>query len=126
MHMEKERIDEIRKLGDKLAVYVKEQDDKRFFLNFYKVQRYDDFRTLLMRANNRYVRAGRAPLVEFNPYLIVFEEGDGVMRLDWKLARDLVLIRMIEQLYQGHWFTNNPDALPDEKEIGSDLAESEQ
>lgn len=126
MHMEKERIEEVRKLGDKLAVYVKEQDDKRFFLNFYKVQRYDDFRTLLMRANNRYVRAGKAPLVEFDPYLIVFEEGDGVMRLDWKLARDLVLIRMIEQLYEGRWFSNNPDALPDDKEIDTDLGENGQ
>ncbi len=45
MHMEKERIDEIRKLGDRLATYVKNKNDKRFFMNFYKVQRYDDFRT---------------------------------------------------------------------------------
>src|SRR6266581_3874796 len=48
MHMDKERIEEIRKLGDTLASYVKEQNDKGFLHNFYKVRRADDFRTLLI------------------------------------------------------------------------------
>jgi CRISPR-associated protein Cst1 len=126
MHMEKERIEEIRKLGDRLAAYVKEQNDKRFFLNFYKVQRYDDFRTLLMRANYKYVKAGKAPLITFDPYLTVFEEGYEIMRPDWRFARDLVLICMIEWLHTKRWFDENPDALPDDKEIDTALTESEQ
>src|SRR6266700_2846444 len=121
MHMEKERIEEIRKLGDRLAAYVKEQGDKRFFLNFYKVQRYDDFRTLLIRANYKYVKAGHAPLITFYPYLAVFEEGEEVPRADWSLARDLVLICMIEWLYKNNWFSEHADALPDDKELDTTL-----
>lgn len=126
MHMEPERIEEIRKLGDRLATYVQKENDKRFFLNFYKFQRYDDFRTLLVRANLKCVRAGREPLIELDPYLTVFEEGDEVMRPDWRFARDLVLIRVIECLHARHWFDANPDALPDEKDIDTALVENEQ
>ena len=115
--MNKERIEEIRKLGDRLAVYVKEQGDKRFFLNFYKVQRYDDFRTLLIRASYKNVKTGKAPLIELDPYLSIFEEGYEVMRPDWKFARDLVLIRMIESLHASNWLEQNLDALPDNQEL---------
>jgi CRISPR-associated protein Cst1 len=126
MHMEPERIEEIRKLGDRLATYAQKENDKRFFLNFYKLQRYDDFRTLLIRANLKNVRAGKEPLIELDPYLAVFEEGDEVARPDWRFARDLVLIRMIECLYARHWFDANPDAFPDDKDIDTSLTENEQ
>ena len=43
----------------------------------------------------------------------VFEEGDEVARPDWRLARDLVLIRMVERLYQLGWIGKNPDAIPE-------------
>ena len=49
IHMEKERITEIRQLGDTLASYVLEQNDKAFFRNFYRVRYANDFRTLLIR-----------------------------------------------------------------------------
>jgi CRISPR-associated protein Cst1 len=126
MHMEKERIEEIRKLGDRLAAYVKEQGDKRFFLNFYKVQRYDDFRTLLIRASYKNVKAGKAPLIELEPYLTIFEEGYEVIRPDWKFARDLVLIRMIEWLHTNNWLDQNLDALPDNQELDTALTDKEQ
>lgn len=124
--MEKERIEEIRKLGDRLAAYVKEQGDKRFFLNFYKVQRYDDFRTLLIRASYKNVKAGKAPLIELEPYLTIFEEGYEVIRPDWKFARDLVLIRMIEWLHTNNWLDQNLDALPDNQELDTALTDKEQ
>ncbi len=126
MHMEKERIEEIRKLGDRLAAYVNEQGDKRFFLNFYKVQRYDDFRTLLIRASYKNVKAGKAPLIELEPYLTIFEEGYEVIRPDWKFARDLVLIRMIEWLHTNNWLDQNLDALPDNQELDTALTDKEQ
>ena len=124
MHMEKERIEEIRKLGETLASYVKEQDDKGFFHNFYRVRRPSDFRTLLIRANYKYVKAGHAPLITFYPYLAVFEEGEEVPRADWSLARDLVLICMIEWLYKNNWFSEHADALPDDKELDTALLDN--
>ena len=41
--MEKKRIAAIKELGDRLAAYVKESDDKRFFNTFYTVKRSDFF-----------------------------------------------------------------------------------
>jgi CRISPR-associated protein Cst1 len=124
IHMDKQRIEEIRQLGDTLASYVKEQNDKGFFHNFYKVRRADDFRTLLIRANYQYVKAGRAPLIQLEPYLAVFEEGYEMMQPNWKFARDLVLIRMIERLYELHWFSDHPDALPDSRDIDTTTLDS--
>ncbi len=117
MHMDKERIEEIRKLGDTLASYVKEQNDKGFLHNFYKVRRADDFRTLLIRANYKYVKAGHPPLITLEPYMTIFEEGYEMMQPNWKFARDLVLIRIIERLHIDNWFGDNPDALPEGAEL---------
>lgn len=111
MHMEPERIDNIRELGDALADYVKGQNDKRFFRNFYITQRYDYLRNALIKANTEHVRRGNPPFLTFDGYIGVFEEGEELARLDWKLARDLVLIRMVEQLYAAGWLGANQDAL---------------
>ncbi|MBV9689450.1 MAG: type I-B CRISPR-associated protein Cas8b1/Cst1 [Ktedonobacteraceae bacterium] len=124
IHMDKQRIEEIRQLGDTLASYVKEQDDKGFFHNFYKVRWPDDFRTLLIRANYKYVKAGHTPLIKLEPYLAVFEEGYEMMQPNWKFARDLVLIRMIERLYELNWFSDHPDALPDTADIDTTTLDS--
>lgn len=112
MAMDKERIQEIRKLGDRLAVYVSEENDKRFFAAFFQ-HRYDYFRTVLIKANLTQVQRGRPPLITLDPYIAIFEEGDGVASPDWRLARDLVMIRMVEQLYQQGWLGSHPEAIPE-------------
>lgn len=111
--MEKERVESIRLLGDRLADYVSTENDRRFFRGFFTEQRYDFFRTLLIKANVANVRRGRPPIIMLDAYLDVFEEGDEVARSDWRLARDLVLIRMVEQLYAQGWLGKNPDAIPE-------------
>ena len=108
-HMEKERIEEIRKMGDKLADYVSSQNDRRFFREFFHQRRPSDVRTLLIRANLAHVRRGNPPIITLDPYIEVFEEGYGLERPDWWLARDLVFIRMVEQLYEQGWLGQNPD-----------------
>ncbi len=122
MNMEKERIDAIRTMGDQLAEYVSDENDRRFFRDFFAERRYDYFRTALIRANIAYVKRGNPPIITLDPYIEVFEEGDAVARPDWQLARDLVLIRMIERLYQQGWLGKNPDALPSEAEEQSATA----
>ncbi len=113
LHMDRDRIEQIRALGDNLAAYVSGQNDRRFFQQFFTVQRYGDLRTALIKANLAYVRNGHAPLITLDPYIAVFEEGDEVARPDWRLARDLVLIRMVERLYEQGWLGGNVDALPE-------------
>ncbi|RMD60059.1 type I-B CRISPR-associated protein Cas8b1/Cst1, partial [Candidatus Parcubacteria bacterium] len=72
LHMDKERIEQIRTLGDNLAAYVSGQNDRRFFRQFFTLQRYGDLRTALIKANLTYVRAGHAPLITLDPYITVF------------------------------------------------------
>lgn len=116
LNMEKERIEEIRKLGDQLAEYVSGENDRRFFRDFFTERRYGLFRNNLIKANLAHVKRGNPPFIMLDPYVAVFEEGDEVARSDWDLARDLVLIRMIERLYQQGWLGKNPDAIPTESE----------
>jgi CRISPR-associated protein Cst1 len=111
INMHKERIQQISTLGERLAQYVSSHNDRRFFREFFRQQRYDYLRTLLIRANLAQVRSGGAPLFGLDPYLTVFEEGDEVVRTDWRLSRDLVLIRMIEQLYALGWLGEQPELL---------------
>ncbi len=112
MHMNKERIDQIREIGDSLAVYVKEQNDKDFFRNF-RTNNYRYFRTSLLRASLAQVRRGRPPLLGFDPYVEVFEYAENDARPDWGLARDLVMLRMIEKLKELKWFDENSDSIPE-------------
>ena len=112
--MDKERVEQIRKMGDRLADYVSQQNDRRFFREFYTVWNYHEFRTALIKANLRHVKQGNPPIVEFDPYIKVFEEGNELARSNWQLARDLVLIRMVERLHKQGWLGSNVDVISEE------------
>lgn len=122
MHMDKERIEQIRTMGDRLAEYVSSQNDRRFFREFFTVQRYDFFRTALIKANLAHVKRGNPPIITLDPYIVVFEEGDELARPAWRLARDLVLIRMVERLYEQGWLGSNVDVLSEPAEEETELA----
>jgi len=113
LQMDKQRIAEIRQLGDRLAAYISGQNDRRFFRDFFALQNYGHLRNALIKANMAHVRRGQPPLITLDPYLVVFEEGDEIAHADWRLARDLVLIRMIEQLHGQGWLRQNADAIPE-------------
>jgi CRISPR-associated protein Cst1 len=122
LHMENERVEQIRTMGDRLADYVSSQNDRRFFREFYTVQRYDHFRTALIKANLAHVKRGNPPIITLDPYIEVFEEGDELARSDWRLARDLVLIRMVERLYEQGWLGQNVDVIADSTEEETEQA----
>lgn len=113
MKVEQERIRQIRELGDRLAAYVAGENDRQFFTAFYNAKKYLYLRNTLIRANLAQVKKGKPPLITLEPFVEVFEEGFEVERPDWRLATDLVLIRMIEQLYNLGWLGKNMDALPE-------------
>lgn len=115
--MDKERVGQIRGLGDRLAQYVSGENDRRFFTTFYSEGNYNAFRNALIRADMHQVRNGGQPLIGLDSYIEVFEEGDEVARTDWRLARDLVLIRMVEELHRLGWLGKNADTLPVSKEV---------
>jgi CRISPR-associated protein Cst1 len=122
LHMDKERIEQIRMMGDRLAEYVSSQNDRRFFREFYTVQRYDYLRTALIKANLAHVRRGKPPIITLDPYIEIFEEGNELARSDWRLARDLVLIRMVERLYEQGWMGSNVDVIPETVEEETESA----
>jgi len=115
MNMEKDRIQHIRELADSLADYVLEENDGRFFAALFE-HRYDYFRTTLIKATLACVKKGKPPLITFDPYIEIFESGDEIARSDWRLARDLVLIRMVEQLYQKGWLGSQQEVIPEVSE----------
>jgi len=111
--MSEERIDQIKVLGDKLAEYTRSQGGKRFFRQFFITQKTNEFLALLLKTNIAYTKftQGRDTLFDLDTYVDVFMDGEDLLRPDWRLARDLVLIRMIEQLKD--WLVADPDAIPD-------------
>ena len=117
--MEKERIEEIKELGDMLAAYVKEFDDQRFLNEFYSVQRSDYFRNPVLRASKR-VAATRShpPLFRYDVFCTVFFTPESEeLRFDWKFARDLLCLRMLEWFYDHDAQANERvNALPEERE----------
>ncbi len=114
MTMDDERIVRIKALGDKLANYARKQGGKRFFRQFFIEQKQSHFMNLLMKTNIDYTKfmRGEETLFDLDSFVMVFMDGDEVLRPDWRMARDLVLIRMIEQLRD--WIADNPDAITDD------------
>ncbi|MCA9996443.1 MAG: hypothetical protein KDE56_11880, partial [Anaerolineales bacterium] len=60
-----------------------------------------------------YVKSGHEPFLTLDSYISIFEDGEELSSRDWRLARDLVLIRLVEQLYKNGWLSANQDAVAD-------------
>lgn len=128
MHMNKKRIEAIKELGDRLAVYVKDSDDKRFFNNFYTLKRRDYFLNEILRADRNAVVYRKTILFPFDLFRDVFfeEESEESLYLDWSLARDLTFIRMLEWLHEhDEKFAEHVNAL-EEKELELTTSNSEE
>jgi CRISPR-associated protein Cst1 len=113
VRMEKSRIEHIRAMGDALAVYIQAENDRRLFHVLLTSNRYGDVRLALIKASQAQIRRGKPPLVGFDQFVAVFETGEDLPYDDWRLARDLVLIRTIEQLYTAGWIKSHADEIPE-------------
>jgi CRISPR-associated protein Cst1 len=111
--MDKLRIDHIRALGDGLASYVQSENDRHLFHVLLTSNRYGDVRVALIKASQAQMRRGKPPLVGFDQFVAVFEAGEDLPYDDWRLVRDLVLIRMIEQLHATGWIKAHVEELPE-------------
>lgn len=126
MHVKGSRINHIREIGDQLAEYVNEENDKKFFSAFYSEYRYDAIRNALIRVNHSRLKQNKPPIIKFESFIEVFEEVDDKGRSDWRLARDLVLIRMIERLYELKWIEKHAEDLAEMKEPSEGDSENKQ
>ncbi len=120
--MTPERIETIRRLADELAHEIHANNDRRLYRQLMGLvsgtDAYSAFRALLIRAIRERLRRTNQLLLTFDDYLLLFEEGEGFPRADWRLVRDLVRIRVLEQLHQAGFFAEAPELLeeiPDEE-----------
>lgn len=116
MHMDKERLEAIKQFGDRLARYIQDHDG-RVYRKLYMARGDYEFRQELIRVANTAKEKSSETLIPYDQFLTIFfiedETGYGV-RPDWGLAKDLLLIRIIEQL-SNDWIESNR-ALLEEKE----------
>jgi CRISPR-associated protein Cst1 len=108
--MQEHRVKAIREFGDRLADYIAERD-AGFWRDFHLARTYGGLRVRLINASQAEQKAERPPLIGFDDFVTIFEYGEDLARPDWRLARDLVLIRVIERLYERRWFAEHPEAL---------------
>lgn len=107
-----ERVEKTKQFADKLVAYLLSSNDKNFFRQlFYHGGRrnydYDQLRNLFLKTNMRVIKESnfhQLP-VTFDDFVEVFEEWEDTYHGTWRLGRDLVLLRVMERLYQEGWFT---------------------
>ncbi|MBI4497311.1 MAG: hypothetical protein HY689_05375 [Chloroflexi bacterium] len=121
LRMEQVRVTAIRSLADRVAADIADTNDRQIFRRFFSGR--TDYRTVrdtLIRADRRRVQRLGEPLVTLDDFLTVFEEGEEVARADWRLAWDLLRIRMVEELCRLGWFQR-----PEGREIMSEVDREE-
>ena len=107
--MSPDRIDRIRQFADTLALYIEKRNEAQFFRRMTYARYAWVLRGELVKAQRREFLAGNDLLYSLDEYLGVFEGEDGAGVVDWSLVRDLICIRLVEQLHKSQWLT--PDKL---------------
>jgi CRISPR-associated protein Cst1 len=117
MAMDIGRIEAIRKLGDTLTEEIATENDRRLWKDVYQAETYRSVRLALIKVSQRRLKRTTPPAVSLDDFLDVFEEGEELARVDWRLAWDLVLIRIMEKLYEAKWFDKNRDVLEERETV---------
>jgi CRISPR-associated protein Cst1 len=115
MRMTSHSIETIKRIADRIADHISAKDDKRLFRGLWMSRRPWELRRVLVREDTRLAQGGQEPLLTFDDFVTVFELSEDGSRPDWGLARDLILIRVIEQLHRSRWFTTHVDVIGDEE-----------
>lgn len=93
LDMSPERIVLLRTLGDRFASYARSK--RGFLYEFSRLNDYSRWRRVILRAADDMARAGRK-LITFDEFIDAFTAPPGEIN-DWRLARDLIALRMIEE-----------------------------
>lgn len=112
--MEQQRIEAIRKFADALAEHIKQRNDKRLLRDVIRADRAYEFRNALTKAQRNEADSNGRLLFGLDEYLAVFEADDSIGRADWSLVRDLISIRLVEQLHKSGFLTK--EMLQDESD----------
>jgi CRISPR-associated protein Cst1 len=105
--MEQERVDAIRSFADRLAQHIQRRNDRGLFRSLVYSKRPWEFRNALTKAQRNEFLDNRELLFGLDEYLNVFEAEDNVGKYDWSLTRDLISIRLIEQLQRSGYLSED-------------------
>lgn len=122
LNMQPKQIEYIERLGDSLAKYIFEENDRKFYRAFFAAQKFNHLHAAMLRVSRHQVDKGKEPLFTMHQFLSVFDVGEANHPLQWQLKRDIVLIRMLEWLHKNNWVlqqSESDDDLEMEDEVGS-------
>lgn len=120
MGMDPRHIQSIKNFADTLAAHIEQTNDKNLFRQIVYSRHPWQLRSALTKAQRNEAKTNNKLLFGLDEYLEVFEAEDLVGKSDWSLTRDLISIRLVEQLYKHHWFEKD-----DNKELLDDLESQE-
>ncbi|MEI7556902.1 type I-B CRISPR-associated protein Cas8b1/Cst1 [Candidatus Chlorohelix sp.] len=129
LEVQNERIENIKELAEALAVIV--NDDAPRYKRFLQVKRnWGEIRRFLIQINRRETEKKQEPkpILKLDQFLSVFEINEDNEYVDWGVAWDLLVIRLMEVLHEKYDFYNkHPDAIfsaADEIEETQEMAEA--
>lgn len=94
MGMTPEKIALLREVGERCAQYVRHR--RSFLYEFSRENNYAAWRRAILRAADESASLYGRPLVTFDEFIELFTAGEGEYN-DWRLARDLITLIMIER-----------------------------
>lgn len=103
--VDERRIGAIKQFADRLAEHISQTNDKGLFRGLVYSQRPWEVRNALTKAQRNQAKDHGRLLFGLEDYLNVFEADSAVGRSDWSLSRDLISIRLVEQLYSKGFFS---------------------
>lgn len=91
--MDNKRIEVIKNVGDKLSIYIKENDNAKILSKLEQASNYNNFRNILRKILKN--KEGEL-LFTFDEYVLyLFPEGN----ITWRETQDLLLFRIYENLH---------------------------
>jgi len=111
--MDKKRIELIKEFADKLAKLISEHNDRRLFRELVFTDGEWQYRAILTKVQRQYAKDQGKLALEFDQYVDVFLATEPGTRHVWSLVRDLISIRLVEQLFELKFFdiAENREAL---------------
>lgn len=98
LDMDPEKIKTIKTVADRFAEHIVSNKDKKFFDNFYfKSKSYLALRSILLKKTNNLAKEEKDSIISFDEYVAIFEKEQDSFK-EWKLSRDLITLRLIEQI----------------------------
>jgi CRISPR-associated protein Cst1 len=114
MGMDERRVEAIRTFADRLAAYIQERNDRPFFRSIIYAGKPADLRMSFVKAQRDEARKNGRLLFGLDEYIQVFEAEDNLGRLDWRLVRDLLSVRVVEQLHRAGFLAKEDLEEPEE------------